>query len=312
MRPPRARARARILPHAAAPRRGLASTCRSQSLKPPPARPPPAPPTPFPDNTITGSRALTVDGAEVLGSAGSFTFFSAPLDISFAVDAHAGRVMLVSEGGNVLYRCIVTPPGGTAADVPEDNAGGGGGGGGVGVGADAHKLRVAVEAFEDGVAGERGEPVVFYRVRAVREADERGTVVHRRFRDFFALNDAVRAAYKGSQLLGSFPEPPPRGLPFFDNQNAPAFRERRRWLLADYLRADRGQAARGRGARGPGARGRGAGLTHGPRVRGLRAAAEAVTNTPPRPHSPRPPCRQARVDPAHAAQRGLPVLCWRR
>ena len=249
MRPPRARARTRILPHAVAPRRGFRPHYYIPQLRPP-VRPPPSP-TPLPDNTITGSRALTVDGAEVLGSAGSFTFFSAPLDISFAVDAHAGRVMLVSEGGNVLYRCIVTPPGGTAADVPEDNAAGGGGGGGAGVGADAHKLRVAVEAFEDGVAGERGEPVVFYRVRAVREADERGTVVHRRFRDFFALNDAVRAAYKGSQLLGSFPEPPPRGLPFFDDQNAPAFRERRRWLLADYLRADRG-AGRGRRARGLG------------------------------------------------------------
>ena len=60
-------------------------------------------------------------------------------------------------------------------------------------------------------ARERGEPVVYYRVRATREADERSTVVHRRFRDFAALNDAVRAAYKGSQLLGSFPQPPPRG-----------------------------------------------------------------------------------------------------
>ena len=97
---------------------------------------------------------------------------------------------------------------------------------------------MTVESYEEGCVAERNnyrELVLFYRVRAVREADERHTVVHRRFRDFFALNDAVRAAYSGSHLLGSFPAPPSRGIPFFDDQSTPAFRERRRWLLHEFI-----------------------------------------------------------------------------
>ncbi len=181
-------------------------------------------------NTITGTRSLSVDSSEVLGSAGTFTFFSSPLELIFKVDGYEGRVLLKSEGGNVIYRCIVKAPhASTAEDVPEENSLG------AGLGSESNKLRLSIDAWEVGVSGERAEQIVFYRVRAVREADERGTVVHRRFRDFFALNEAVRAAYKGSQLLGSFPEPPPRGMMFIDNQEDPAFRERRRWLCADYL-----------------------------------------------------------------------------
>lgn len=182
-------------------------------------------------NTITGSRSLSIDGSEILGSAGTFTYFSSPLEIIFNVDGHSGRVILISEGGNVIYRCLVTGPhSSTAEDVPEENTLG------AGIGSDSNKLRISVEAWEVGCSGDqRPEPVVYYRVRTVRESDERGTVVHRRFRDFFALNDAVRAAYKGNQLLGSFPEPPPRGIMFLDKQDDPAFRERRRWLCADFL-----------------------------------------------------------------------------
>jgi len=240
-------------------------------------------------NTVTGSRALAVNSAEVPGTAGSFTFFSAPLELSFSVDGYAGRVVLVSEGGNVVYRCLVAPPGGGAAEeVAEENALG------AGLGAESHKLRLAVEAWEEGVGGERGEPVVYYRVRATREADERSTVVHRRFRDFAALNDAVRAAYKGSQLLGSCPQPPPRGLPFFDNQDDPGFREKRRWLCADFL------CAGGEGRRARAARARG--LERGAAVgRGARAPARVLTPSP-------PPRSQARGHPAHAPQCRLPVL----
>jgi hypothetical protein len=132
----------------------------------------------------------------------------------------------------VCYKCAVTPPeGGAAQPVAEDNAVGSAAADGTAVGP---LFRITVDAPEMGCS-ETGEPVVFYCVSATRLSDGLATRVHRRFRDFFALNDAVRAAYQGSHLLGSLPEPPPRGFKFFENHSDPAFVERRRWLLADYL-----------------------------------------------------------------------------
>ena len=180
-------------------------------------------------NTITGSRSLSIDSSEVLGSVGSFNYFSSPLELLFRVDGHEGRVLLSSESGNVIYRCIVkTPHSETAEEVPEENSLG------AGLGSEYNKLRLSIDAWDVGLTS-RAVSVVYFRVRSIREADERGTVVHRRFRDFIALNEAVRAAYMGSQLLGSFPEPPPRGMFLLENQDDHAFRERRRWLCADFL-----------------------------------------------------------------------------
>ena len=188
-------------------------------------------------NTVTGARSLHVDGDEVAGSVGSTTMFSRPLPLSYTTtDGWRGTVTIEFSGSSVLYRCQAHPPeGGAPLDLPEDNAPGAGGGTGSSSEDDsAAKLHVKVDAPEMGVS-EAGEPVVYYCVSTTREADGRATRVHRRFRDFFALNDAVRSAYQGSQLLGSLPEPPPRGLKFFENHSDAAFVERRRWLLADFL-----------------------------------------------------------------------------
>ena len=199
-------------------------------------------------NTVTGSRALYVDGEEVPGTAGSSSFFSRVHTLMFTTsDGWRGTVSIEFSGTSVCYKCGVTSPeGGPVMYVPEDNAagagagaGGGGndggsGGGGGGDGGGGPLYRITVDAPEMG-ASETGEPVVFYCVSAARLSDGLATRVHRRFRDFFALHDAVRAAYQGSHLLGSLPEPPPRGLKFLENHSDPAFVEKRRWQLADFL-----------------------------------------------------------------------------
>ena len=181
-------------------------------------------------NTITGSRVLSVDGEEVQGTAGTTSVFSSRTVLVFTADDWQGRVVLERVGAEVHYMCVCRAPGeaGEMA-VAEENAGGGGGAADL-----AARLRTSVGSPEGGVS-ETGEPVVYYEVSCMREADGRGTKVHRRFRDFFALNDAVRSAYQGSQLLGSLPEPPPRGLKFLENHADPNFVEKRRWLLADFL-----------------------------------------------------------------------------
>ena len=185
-------------------------------------------------NTILGTRSLAVDGEEVAGTAGTTSVFSSRTELSFVADAWAGRVVVERAGGEMRYECLVRAPGEAAEmAVAEENSPGGGGS--AGSAADlAAKLRVNVAAPEGGVS-EGGEPVVYYEVSCMREADGRGTKVHRRFRDFFALNDAVRSAYQGSQLLGSLPEPPPRGFKFLENHADANFVEKRRWLLADFL-----------------------------------------------------------------------------
>jgi len=190
-------------------------------------------------NTITGARNLYVDGEEVPGAAGSSSVFSRSASISFATpDGWRGTVSIEFSGTSVCYKCgVVSPEGGPTMHVPEDNAGGGGGGGASGGddgGSAGPLFRISVDAPEMG-SSETGEPVVFYCVSTTRLSDGLATRVHRRFRDFFALNDAVRAAYQGSHLMGSLPEPPPRGLKFLENHGDAAFVERRRWLLADYL-----------------------------------------------------------------------------
>ena len=182
-------------------------------------------------NTITGSRALFVDGEEVPGTAGSTSVFSSRTALMFTADEWRGRVVLERVGTEVRYDCVCSAPGeaGEMA-VGEDNQSAGG----TAVDDLAARLLVRVAAPEGGVS-EAGEPVVYYEVTCMREADGRGTKVHRRFRDFFALNDAVRSAYQGSQLLGSLPEPPPRGIKFLENHADAGFVEKRRWLLADFL-----------------------------------------------------------------------------
>ena len=52
-------------------------------------------------NTIIGSRAVTVDGSEVGGSAGQFTVFSKDMRISFSASGVTGYVTLASTGTQV-------------------------------------------------------------------------------------------------------------------------------------------------------------------------------------------------------------------
>ena len=95
--------------------------------------------------------------------------------------------------------------------------------------ADSNRLKLTVVAGDLGMDG--GKSVVLFRLHTVRELDLRETTVHRRFRDFYAVNEALRSAYKGSHLLSSFPPLPPRSLKLFEDHLSTAFIEKRRWQL---------------------------------------------------------------------------------
>jgi hypothetical protein len=161
----------------------------------------------------------------------------------FSLAGQPGEVAISWSATAVHYACRYA-----GADVTEENAlvGGARGDAGGGAGDDAEaslaQLKVAVDVA-DVAADEAGKPVVWFRVHTVREADQREVCVHRRFRDFFANHESLRSAYKGSHLLASLPDLPPRTLAgsllsslFGATDHLdPAFINERRWKLQDYL-----------------------------------------------------------------------------
>ena len=60
--------------------------------------------------------------------------------------------------------------------------------------------------------------VVWYRLRSTISPEGepvRTVVVHRRFKEFCALDEQLKSCYKGSPLLTSFPTLPARGMKLF-------------------------------------------------------------------------------------------------
>jgi hypothetical protein len=178
-------------------------------------------------NTVTGDRGLNVDGEEVPGTAGRTTLLSAPATLLFPIGDRSGRVTITPATTSVLYTCVLD-----GAEVPEENSV-------VASAADAgdeelQRWKVSIDGVDIGVEPS-GKPVALFRVHSIRESDLHETTVHRRFNAFVAVDEALRAAYKGSHLLASFPSLPPRSLKFFEDHLAPGFIEKRRWLLQDWL-----------------------------------------------------------------------------
>jgi hypothetical protein len=67
-------------------------------------------------------------------------------------------------------------------------------------------------------------------------SDGRETSVHRRFRDFSAINDTLRWAFRDSPILASFPEMAPKGIKLLEFHLSPAFIDKRRALLEEWAR----------------------------------------------------------------------------
>ena len=192
-------------------------------------------------NTVSGDRWLSVDGVEVPGTVGShFGPLNQQTLLSFELEGASGRVSISTEGApfaRVRYAASFA-----GAPLVEDNAAAalaaasGAAASGAGGDAGAGALRITVEAVDMGADEQTGAAnVAWFRVRSVRESDGRETVVHRRFNNFVALQEAVRSAYQGSALVASVPELPSRGFALFEDQKSAAFLEKRRWLLQNFL-----------------------------------------------------------------------------
>jgi PX domain len=160
-------------------------------------------------NTVTGLRVLTVDGSEVVGTQGSTTLFSPRKSLVFQIDGGCGEVIVTHEGTHVTYTAYwsAAGPEGAGVELQEENEVVNGTADSEGK--EVNRLRIEIQAADTGV-DEGGKPISWYRIKTLRENDEKEVIVHRRFRDFFSVEEQLRSSYKGSHLLASFPELPPR------------------------------------------------------------------------------------------------------
>lgn len=134
-------------------------------------------------DTLLGTRVLTIDGGEVAGTAGRTTVMSAPATLVFTIGDASGTVTIVPARTEVHYRCEFD-----GSPVAEENTV---------VDADAKdeskRLKLEVARAEL-AADDAGKPLVLFVLHTQRETDLRETYVHRRFRDFFAVNEQVRGS----------------------------------------------------------------------------------------------------------------------
>lgn len=146
-------------------------------------------------HSLSGQRYLTLNGREVPGSEvwpilrdlddilkvqqGRTTMLSNAETISFDIGEKLGSVSIASGAGRFVYTCFFD-----GETLVEDNEKGG---------RKEHEDVYDID-IPDAVEGvdEKGSRVVWYTLHTTRESDNSKTVVHRRFRDFFSLNEEVR------------------------------------------------------------------------------------------------------------------------
>lgn len=178
-------------------------------------------------HTISGSREVTIDGKEVPGSAGTNTALGGPATITFEIAGRKGILSISSNRKQFTYTCTVD-----GETLVEGNEA-------LGTSSTAPHIVADVEGTELAVDAD-GKVVVWYRLRSTVSSDDepaRILVVHRRFKEFCALDDQLKSCYKGSTLLTSFPALPARGVKLFQDHTKPEFVDGRRRGLASYMSA---------------------------------------------------------------------------
>ena len=132
-------------------------------------------------NTILGDRALAIDGGEVLGTTGRTSMLSGPAYLAFTIGDGSGVVHITPAALEFRYSCEFNGlPVTEENQMPLEASD-----------ADCDRVKIAVERG-DMCADEDGKPLILFVIHAQRESDLRETRVHRRFRDFFAVNEQVR------------------------------------------------------------------------------------------------------------------------
>ncbi|CAB1102637.1 unnamed protein product [Ectocarpus sp. CCAP 1310/34] len=182
---------------------------------------------------MTGARAAMLDyeaKEEVPGSAGTtnlFNLVAGRVDIPFSMKKKSptaednGRLSILRRGlTGFSYECEVN--GKLVLDTTSV------------VQNTEYEYEVSVPATVD--TGSRVRGVTWYEVHTMRKADSKGTLVHRRFRDFHALQEQVESLMKGHHLRSSLPRFPGKKSKLWTNHGDLSFVEERRKALEQYLK----------------------------------------------------------------------------
>ncbi|CAM9969232.1 unnamed protein product [Pylaiella littoralis] len=180
---------------------------------------------------VTGARAAMLDYEEVPGSAGTtnvFNLVTGRVDIPFtmkkgseAAKDSSGRLSILRRGlTGFSYECKLD--GKLVLDTTSI------------VQNTAYEYEVSMPATVD--TGSRVSGVTWYEVHTTRKKDGKGTLVHRRFRDFCALQEQVESLMKGHHLRSSLPRFPGKKSKLWTNHGDLNFVEDRRRSLEQYVK----------------------------------------------------------------------------
>ncbi|CAN0151889.1 unnamed protein product [Ectocarpus sp. 6 AP-2014] len=179
---------------------------------------------------MTGARAAMLDYEAMPGSAGTtnlFNLVAGRVDIPFSMKKKSptakdnGRLSILRRGlTGFSYECEVN--GKLVLDTTSV------------VQNTDYEYEVSVPATVD--TGSRVSGVTWYEVHTMRKADSKGTLVHRRFRDFYALQEQVESLMKGHHLRSSLPRFPGKKSKLWTNHGDVSFVEERRKALEQYLK----------------------------------------------------------------------------
>ena len=180
-------------------------------------------------HTVTGTRVVFVDNQAVEGTLGSSTIFSSFFNdgsdcVAFALPGGRGAELKIVRQGFATFVYTLEVAGVRMAEATEQ----------VDEGSPPFTFLCGVPEAAVG-KDEMFEPVIWFRVDVKRTcaatSEERVTTCHRRFRDFGELNEDLRSAFKGHQLLANVPEMPPKELKVLQNHFEGHFVEERRLRL---------------------------------------------------------------------------------
>ena len=180
-------------------------------------------------HTVTGTRVVFVDNQAVESTLGSSTIFSSFFNdgsdrVSFQLPSGRPAEVAIERTGFASFAYTLLVAGARVPEATEQ----------VDEGSPAFTFVCGVPEAAAGT-DELYEPVIWFRVdvkrTTVSTGEERSTSCHRRFRDFGELNEDLRSAFKGHQLLANVPEMPPKELKVLQNHFDAGFVEGRRALL---------------------------------------------------------------------------------
>lgn len=173
-------------------------------------------------DTITGVRSATLNHEEIRDSMGTSNLFMETTGhrILFSVKGKPGYIEIKRSGWvSFDYTCNIA-----GENIVENTQQ-------ISAQQNEELYKVSVTGYTQCHDTHGEDSVVWYAVATERLADGCRNVVHRRFKDFSALNSEIKQSFKGHQLLSSLPSFVEKKSKWIVDHSDPSFLEDRRYRL---------------------------------------------------------------------------------